>query len=88
MMTIEFWNIILGLLMTVITGFIVKKGWATSVKALIAIGVSVVFATAQGLIFKEFTLATIMPNLFKIFAIGEAMYGLYFKNLFAQIRGE
>lgn len=87
-MSIELWNIILGLLMTVITGFLVNRSWSTAVKALTAIVISIVLAVAQGLILGEFAFNTIVLNLAKIFAIGEAMYGLYFKELFNKIRGE
>jgi CBS domain containing-hemolysin-like protein len=87
-MSIEFWNIILGLSMTVITGFLVNRAWSTAIKALTAIVITLVLATVQGLIFGEFTFGTIALNFAKIFAIGEAMYGLYFKELFNKVRGE
>jgi len=82
MMTPELWSSVLGILMTLITGFLTKKSWPTAVKALVAIAVSVALAIAQGLILGQFTLATIVQNLTIIFASGEALYGLYFKKLF------
>ena len=82
MMSPELWSSVLGILMTLITGFLTKKSWPTAVKALIAIAVSVALAIAQGLILGQFTLATIVQNLTIIFASGEALYGLYFKKLF------
>ena len=81
-MTPELWSSVLGILMTLITGFLTKKSWPTAVKALVAIAVSVALAIAQGLILGQFTLATIVQNLTIIFASGEALYGLYFKKLF------
>jgi hypothetical protein len=84
----ELWSVILGLLMTLITQFIVKRAWATAVKALVAIVVSVALAIVQGLVLKQFTLNTIIQNLTIIFAAGEALYGLYFKNLFEVQSGE
>ena len=82
MMSPELWSSVLGILMTLITGFLTKKSWPTAVKALVAIAVSVALAIAQGLILGQFTLATIVQNLTIIFASGEALYGLYFKKLF------
>lgn len=87
-MSMELWSTILGLLMTLITGFLVKRGWPTAVKALVAIVVSIVLAVAQGLVLRTFTFATIVQNLAIIFASGEALYGLYFKQLFATKAGE
>jgi ABC-type polysaccharide/polyol phosphate export permease len=87
-MTAELWSVILGLLMTLITQFIVKRGWATAVKALTAIVISVALAIVQGLVLKQFTLQTIVQNLTIIFAAGEALYGLYFKHLFEVRAGE
>ncbi len=87
-MSMEFWSVILGLLMTLITQFIVKRSWATAVKALVAIGVSVALAIVQGLVLKQFTLQTIIQNITVIFAAGEALYGLYFKHLFEVRAGE
>lgn len=81
-MSPELWSSVLGILMTLITGFLTKKSWPTAVKALVAIAVSVALAIAQGLILGQFTLATIVQNLTIIFAAGEALYGLYFKKLF------
>jgi len=81
-MSPELWSSVLGILMTLITGFLTKKSWPTAVKALVAIAVSVALAIAQGLILGQFTLATIVQNLTIIFASGEALYGLYFKKLF------
>jgi small basic protein len=86
-MTPEFWSTILGLLMTIITGFLVKRAWPTAIKALTAIAISALLAIAQGLVLKEFTFQTILQNLTIIFATGEALYGLYFKNLFAKRQG-
>lgn len=87
-MSTEFWSVILGLLMTLITQFIVKRSWATAVKALVAIAVSVALAIVQGLVLKQFTLQTIIQNITVIFAAGEALYGLYFKHLFEVRAGE
>jgi hypothetical protein len=84
----ELWSVILGLLMTLITQFIVKRTWATAVKALVAIVISVALAIVQGLVLKQFTLQTIVQNLTIIFAAGEALYGLYFKHLFEVRSGE
>jgi small basic protein len=82
-MTAELWSTVLGLLMTIITGLLVKRAWPTAIKALTAIAISIALAIAQGLLLKQFTLQTILQNLTIIFATGEALYGLYFKNLFA-----
>lgn len=82
-MSPELWSAILGLVMTLITGFLVKRSWPTAVKALVAIGISLVLALAQGLVLQAFTVSTIVQNLTIIFASGEALYGLYFKQLFA-----
>lgn len=87
-MSNELWSMILGLAMTLITQFIVKRGWATAVKALVAIAVSIVLAVVQGLVLKQFTLQTIIQNLTVIFAAGEALYGLYFKHIFEVRAGE
>lgn len=87
-MTPELWSTVLGLLMTIITGLLVKRAWPTAVKALVAIAISIVLAVAQGLLLGTFTLATVLQNLTVIFATGEALYGLYFKNLFATTRKE
>jgi hypothetical protein len=87
-MSNELWSTILGLAMTLITGFLVKRGWPTVVKALTAIAISVVLAVVQGLVLKSFTWGTIVQNLAIIFASGEALYGLYFKQLFATRAGE
>jgi hypothetical protein len=87
-MTPELWSTILGLAMTLITGFIVKRAWATAIKALVAIVISVVLAVTQGLVLGTFTFKTIVQNLAIIFATGEALYGLYFKNLFVEIKRE
>ena len=81
-MSSELWSMILGLLMTLITSFLVKRGWPTAVKALTAIAVSIAFAVLQGLVLKTFTWGSITQNLTIIFASGEALYGLYFKHLF------
>lgn len=88
MMTSEFWSTILGLLMTIVTGFLVRQGWPTAVKSLTAIAVSIVFAVIQGLVLGTFTWGQIMQNLVVIFASGEALYGLYFKQMFKTARGE
>ena len=87
-MTPELWSMILGLVMTLITGFLVKRGWPTAVKALTAIVISVIFAVIQGLVLGTFTWGNILQNLVVIFASGEALYGLYFKQMFATARGE
>jgi ABC-type polysaccharide/polyol phosphate export permease len=87
-MTPELWSMILGLIMTLVTGFLVKQGWKTAVKALVAIAISMVFAVTQGLVLGTFTIGTITQNLVIIFASGEALYGLYFKEIFKSARGE
>ena len=87
-MTPTLWSTMLGLIMTLFTGFLVKQGWKTAVKALVAIAVSLVLAVAQGLVLGTFTLGTIVQNLAIIFASGEALYGLYFKEFFKSARGE
>jgi hypothetical protein len=87
-MTAELWSTVLGLLMTIITGLLVKRAWPTAVKALTAIAISIVLAIVQGLVLKDFTWGTIVQNLAIIFASGEALYGLYFKQLFATRAGE
>jgi hypothetical protein len=87
-MTPELWSIILGLIMTLFTEFLVKQGWKTAVKALVAIVVSLFLAVAQGLVLGTFTFGAITQNLAIIFASGEALYGLYFKEFFKSARGE
>jgi cytochrome b subunit of formate dehydrogenase len=87
-MTQEFWSVILGFVMTIVTGFIVGKTWATAVKALVAIGVSLVLGLIQCLVLGQFTIVDIAKNWTIVFAAGEALYGLYFKSLFEKSKSD